>query len=43
MMAAVTVSMTGSRGHTAGGIFPMMGERIGTGNLAGVTVKIKML
>ncbi len=38
LMAAVIVPMTGSRGLTAGGRFPMMGERIGTGNPAGGTV-----
>ena len=31
LMAAVIVPMTGSRVLTAGGRFPMMGERIGTG------------
>ena len=37
-MAAVIVPMTGSRVLTAGGRFPMMGERIGKGNPAGGTV-----
>jgi len=37
-MAAVIVPMTGSRGLTSGGRFPMMSERIGTGNPAGGTV-----
>ena len=38
LMAAVIVSMMGGRVLTADGRFPMMGERIGTGNLAGGTV-----
>ena len=38
LMAAVIVPMTRSRGHTAGVRFPMVGERIGTGNPAGGTV-----
>ena len=38
LMAAVIVPMTGSRVLTAGGRFPMIGERIGTGNPAGFTV-----
>ncbi len=38
LMEAVIVPMMGSRGLTAGGKFPMMGERIGTGNPAGGTV-----
>jgi hypothetical protein len=37
-MAAVIVPKMGSRVLTAGGRFPMMGERIGTGNPAGGTV-----
>jgi hypothetical protein len=35
LMATVIVPMMGSRVLTAGGRTPMMGERIGTGNLAG--------
>jgi hypothetical protein len=38
LMVADIVSMTGSRVLTVGGRFPMMGERIGTGNPAGGTV-----
>ena len=39
MVAFVIVPMMGSRVLTAGGRFPMMGERIGTGNPVGGTVK----
>jgi len=38
LMVAVIVPMMGSRVLTVGGRFPMMGERIGTGNPAGNTV-----
>jgi len=38
LMVAVIVPKMGSRVLTAGGRFPMMCERIGTGNLAGGTV-----
>jgi hypothetical protein len=38
LMAVVIVPKMGSRVHTAGGRFPMMCKRIGTGNPAGGTV-----
>ncbi len=38
LMVAVIVPMTRSRELTAGGGFPIMGERCGTGNSAGGTV-----
>ena len=37
LMVAVIVPMMGGRVLTAGGIYPMMGERIGTGNPTGGT------